>query len=63
MTSSVVLTQAEQAIATLIEVLEARGYTVIAPTLRDGAILLGPIQKVTDLPIGWTDEQEPARTG
>ena len=54
------LTQAEQAIDTLINVLRARGYTVIAPTLRDSAILLDEVQKVTDLPIGWTDEQEPA---
>ena len=60
MTSSLVLTQAEPAIATLIEVLEARGYTVIAPTIRDGAIVLERVQEVTDLPIGWTDEQEPA---
>ncbi len=60
MTSSLVLTQAEQAVDTLIKVLGARGYTVIAPTMRDGAILLEQVQEVADLPIGWTDEQEAA---
>lgn len=36
-----------------------RGYQVIGPTLRDGAICYGPIEKLGDLPAGWTSEQNP----
>ena len=33
---------------------------MIAPTVRDGAIMLDEVQGVDDLPIGWTDEQDAA---
>jgi sulfhydrogenase subunit beta (sulfur reductase) len=38
--------------------LSGREYTVIGPTVRDGAIILDEIGTVDDLPIGWGDVQE-----
>jgi len=43
----------------LIEVLVRKGYEVIGPTLRDGAIVYDHIESPDDLPKGWTDEQKP----
>ena len=34
------------------------GYTVVGPTLGEGAITYDELDSVDDLPIGWTDEQE-----
>jgi len=45
----------------LIEALAARGYQVLGPTLRDGAIVYGEIANMADLPAGWTDRQEAGR--
>lgn len=45
----------------LLDALRARGYQVIGPTVRDGAIVYDELGKVTDLPVGWTDEQEGGR--
>jgi len=45
----------------LIEELVRKGYEVIGPTLRDGAIVYDNVESVEDLPAGWTDEQEPGR--
>jgi sulfhydrogenase subunit beta (sulfur reductase) len=42
----------------LIEALQARGYSVIGPTVRDQAIVYEEIQSDEDLPAGWIDEQE-----
>jgi ferredoxin len=42
----------------LIEALRGRGYSVVGPTVRDGAIVYGEISSTADLPGGWTDEQE-----
>ncbi len=47
-------------LSVLVEVLRRRGYAVVAPTIRDGAIVLGEIQTSEDLPRGWTDDQDPA---
>src|SRR5512135_2821322 len=44
----------------LMGVLHRRGYAVIAPMIRDGAIVLGEIQSAEEMPRGWTDDQEPA---
>jgi ferredoxin len=44
----------------LIAALRERGYTVIGPTARDGAVVLDEIASDADLPIGWTDVQEGA---
>lgn len=35
-----------------------RGYEVIGPTIRDGAIVYGTISSEEDLPKGWTEEQQ-----
>jgi sulfhydrogenase subunit beta (sulfur reductase) len=43
----------------LIEALKSRDYSVIAPTVRDGAIVYDRIESARDLPAGWTDEQAP----
>jgi ferredoxin len=45
----------------LIEALVRKGYEVIGPRLRDGAIVYDKVESVQDLPAGWTDEQEPGR--
>jgi sulfhydrogenase subunit beta (sulfur reductase) len=42
----------------LIHALIHRGYEVIGPTIRDGAILYDRIHSAEDLPRGWTDEQQ-----
>ncbi len=42
----------------LLEALRRAGYRVVGPTVRDGAIVYGPIASDADLPVGWTDRQE-----
>jgi ferredoxin len=42
----------------LVECLARRGYRVIGPTVRDGAVLYDEIASAADLPVGWTDEQQ-----
>jgi sulfhydrogenase subunit beta (sulfur reductase) len=44
----------------LIGALSARGYQVVGPTVRDGAIVYGGVTTTDDLPVGWKDEQEAA---
>jgi ferredoxin len=44
----------------LLSTLRTRGYSLIGPTRRDGAIVLDTIGSVSDLPKGWTDVQSPA---
>jgi formate hydrogenlyase subunit 6/NADH:ubiquinone oxidoreductase subunit I len=46
-------------LGTLIQVLLQRGYEVVGPTVRDGAIIYDRILSPEQLPDGWTDEQEP----
>ena len=38
--------------------LRRRGYTLVGPTVRDGAIVYDEIESAADLPAGWTDEQD-----
>ncbi|MGA2924328.1 MAG: 4Fe-4S dicluster domain-containing protein [Candidatus Sulfotelmatobacter sp.] len=45
----------------LVPALLRKGYEIIGPTLRDGAIVYDKVESVDDLPAGWTDEQEPGR--
>ena len=45
----------------LFEALRARGYTVLGPVARDGAIVWGEVSAANELPAGWTDEQEAGR--
>jgi sulfhydrogenase subunit beta (sulfur reductase) len=42
----------------LLQALVARGYRLVGPTVRDGAILYDELTSAADLPEGWTDEQE-----
>jgi sulfhydrogenase subunit beta (sulfur reductase) len=35
-----------------------RGYRVIAPTVRDGAIVYDTVTHLDELPLGWTDRQD-----
>ena len=42
----------------LFAALQARGYQVVGPTVRDGAIVYDHLATPEQLPIGWTDEQE-----
>jgi len=37
----------------LVEALRARGYTVVGPTVRDGAIVLAELESADALPYGW----------
>ncbi len=60
MTESFVLTSAERGVDELIAALGRRGYTVIGPSVRDGAIVLDELRDASSLPVGWTDEQEAA---
>jgi len=46
-------------LAKLIDALVRKGYEVVGPTVRDGAIVYDQIESVQDLPAGWTDEQAP----
>ncbi len=43
----------------LLEVLADHGYTIIGPTVSDGAIVLDEVRSSRDLPVGLTDEQGP----
>jgi ferredoxin len=45
----------------LLGALVARGYTVVGPTIRDGAIVYDELASSDDLPVGWTDEQDAGR--
>jgi ferredoxin len=42
----------------LFDVLAARGYQLVGPTVRENAIVYSEIDSVSDLPEGWTDEQD-----
>jgi ferredoxin len=42
----------------LFEALARRGYTVIGPRVRDGAIVYDELRSAAELPVGWTDEQD-----
>jgi sulfhydrogenase subunit beta (sulfur reductase) len=45
----------------LIDRLRATGYEVIGPRVADGAVTLGEVASLTDLPWGVRDEQQPGR--
>ncbi|MEW6731356.1 MAG: 4Fe-4S dicluster domain-containing protein [Acidobacteriota bacterium] len=48
---------ASQDIEKLLAALINSGYRTIGPTIRDGAIIYDDISSISDLPIGWIDEQ------
>jgi ferredoxin len=41
--------------------LAKRGYRVIGPTVREGAIVYDTVAQLDDLPVGWTDRQDAGR--
>jgi formate hydrogenlyase subunit 6/NADH:ubiquinone oxidoreductase subunit I len=45
----------------LFEALQGRGYQLLGPQVSEGAIVYGEIRSISDLPAGWTDEQEGGR--
>jgi ferredoxin len=45
----------------LLDALRRLGYRVVAPSLRDEAIVYDDVACVADLPAGWTDEQDGGR--
>lgn len=53
----VVVIEREQ-LQQLLVTLQKKGYTVIGPTVRDQAIVYDTVTSLTDLPIGYTDEQD-----
>jgi len=50
-----------QQLEKLFPALHSRGYQVVGPVVRDGAIVYDVVEKLADLPAGWTDEQEAGR--
>lgn len=46
------------AIEGIMSILKSEGYITIAPTIRDKTIIYDEIENTSELPIGWTDEQE-----
>jgi ferredoxin len=48
-----------EALEDLVRALRARGFRVLGPTVRDGAIVYDQLESAAQLPIGWTDEQAP----
>jgi ferredoxin len=42
----------------LFDALRKRGYRILGPTIRDGAIVYDELAAARDLPEGWTDEQD-----
>ena len=51
----------ETGLQALLEMLQARGYRTIGPTVRDQAIVYDEIGGLTDLPRGWSDAQDGGR--
>ena len=49
------------ALEELIHALRDRGFRVLGPTVREGAIVYDELDSADQLPIGWTDEQSPGR--
>jgi ferredoxin len=47
-----------EALDRLLGAIRARGFKLVGPVARDGAICYDDIESAADLPAGWTDEQE-----
>ena len=48
------------ALQALLEALRDRGYRVLGPTVRDGAIVYDELASAEELPVGWTEDQDAA---
>jgi sulfhydrogenase subunit beta (sulfur reductase) len=55
MTTTVI---AVDALDDLLTALRRRGYRVLGPTVRDGAIVYDDLELADELPAGWTDRQD-----
>jgi sulfhydrogenase subunit beta (sulfur reductase) len=44
-------------LAGLVQTLRDRGYRVVGPTVRDGAVVYDDLESADELPAGWTDVQ------
>lgn len=47
-----------EGVGTLLAALRDLGYTLVGPTLREGAIVYAELRGAEDLPAGWTEMQE-----
>jgi sulfhydrogenase subunit beta (sulfur reductase) len=45
----------------LVDSLRRKGFRVLGPTLREGAIVYDELESATELPVGWTDAQDAGR--
>jgi ferredoxin len=52
------LVMARSSLDRLFDALRRRGFRLVGPTVRDGAIVYDDIASSADLPAGWTDEQD-----
>ena len=48
-------------LSALFDALRGRGYTVVGPTVRDGAIVVAELTSAAELPFGWGVETEAGR--
>ena len=46
-------------LSSLVEALRERGYEVVGPKLRDGAIVYEELESAQELPAGWTEIHDP----
>ena len=49
---------APDALDRLVDLLRDRGFRVLGPVVRDGAIVYDDLESAADLPVGWTDRQD-----
>jgi ferredoxin len=49
---------APEALDLVVSALRTRGYRVLGPKVRDGAIIYDDLESADELPIGWTDRQD-----
>jgi sulfhydrogenase subunit beta (sulfur reductase) len=50
-----------EALEALVRALQDRGFRVLGPSLRGGAIVYDELESAAELPVGWTDVQDAAR--
>ncbi|MBX3422280.1 MAG: 4Fe-4S dicluster domain-containing protein [Pirellulaceae bacterium] len=50
-----------QELQTLLDVVQAQGYEVVGPRVDQQAIVYDQVDRVDQLPVGWTDVQEPGQ--
>jgi sulfhydrogenase subunit beta (sulfur reductase) len=48
-----------EALDALVAALRRRGFRVLGPTVREGAIVYDELESAAELPVGWSDRQEP----